>query len=188
MSNSLKITLIVGLFALGIGGGYYALSKNIAPAGTATETTTTETPLMQETPVSVTPPITSAPHETTNPHVPDITPVTPTTTAPTSSPIIAVPAQSKTTHIIVSYDEPSGGSRVGFTLAVDGQGVITDAQTDVLAVEDEAIKRQERFAKGFSVAVKGKKLSELTNIDRVGGASLTTEAFNSALTKLKAQL
>ena len=185
MSNSLKITLIVGLLALGIGGGYYALSKNTAPASTVTETTTTGTPLLQETPASITPPTTSASHETTNPNVPHTTPTTPT---PTSSPVTSTPTQSKTTHVIVSYDEPSGGSRVGFALTVDGQGIITDAETDVLATDEEAMKRQERFAQGLPVIVKGKKLSELTHIDRVGGSSLTTEAFNTALAKLKAQL
>jgi NifU-like protein involved in Fe-S cluster formation len=87
-----------------------------------------------------------------------------------------------------SYENPAGGDDVMFTLVVDATGIITDAKTGILAIHDISKKRQLAFAEGLPAAVKGKKLSELTTIDRVGGSSLTTKAFNDALTELKAAL
>jgi hypothetical protein len=77
---------------------------------------------------------------------------------------------------------------VGFTLVVDNNGVITDAQTEVMGVAPTSKMRQESFAKELPKVVVGKKLADLTKVDRVGGSSLTTGAFNAALAKLKAQL
>ncbi len=87
-----------------------------------------------------------------------------------------------------SYTNPSGSDEVGFKVTVDASGVVTDAMVDILAVNGISKTRQEKFAEGFSQALKGKKLSELTAIDKVGGSSLTTAAFNTALPQLKAQL
>ncbi len=49
-------------------------------------------------------------------------------------------------------------------------------------------KWQQNFAENLPAAVKGKKLSELSSIDKVAGASLTTAAFNQSLAQLKAQM
>lgn len=87
-----------------------------------------------------------------------------------------------------SYDSPASTEQVRFVLFVDQAGVITDAQTEVLAKAPISIMRQEAFQKDLPAAVVGKKLSELQNIDRVGGSSLTTGAFNAALADLQAQL
>jgi hypothetical protein len=48
--------------------------------------------------------------------------------------------------------------------------------------------RQESFGSGAGAVLVGKKLSDLGAIDRVGGSSLTTNAFNTSIDKLKAQL
>lgn len=95
---------------------------------------------------------------------------------------------AKTTRIQTSYKNPGGSDEVGFIVMVGNDGVITDAQTEVLAVNPISKMRQQAFAEGLPAAIKGKKLSELSAIDRVGGSSLTTGAFNAALPELKAQL
>lgn len=87
-----------------------------------------------------------------------------------------------------SYTNPSGSDEVGFKVTVDASGVVTDAAVDVLAVNGISKTRQTAFAEGLPQALKGKKLSELSSIDKVGGSSLTTGAFNAALPQLKAQL
>jgi len=87
-----------------------------------------------------------------------------------------------------TYESPAGPEQVGFTLMVDDEGVITDAKIEMLAKAPISKARQEAFAKEFPTALKGKKLAELTQIDRLGGSSLTTGAFNKALEELKAQL
>lgn len=87
-----------------------------------------------------------------------------------------------------SYKNPAGDDEVGFSLYIDSTGMIVDAKTEVLATHDISKKRQMAFAEGFPAAVTGKKLSELSAIDKVGGSSLTTKAFNESLNQLKSQL
>lgn len=86
------------------------------------------------------------------------------------------------------YKNPAGEDEVGFALTVNADGVIVSATAEVLATHDISKKRQEAFAAEFPTALRGKKLSELLAIDRVGGSSLTTGAFNQALPELQAQL
>lgn len=106
------------------------------------------------------------------------------TVVPTTKNNLAVKEISVTT----SYKNPSGEDSVKFTVMVDKTGVIVDAVTEPLAKSPISKMRQQSFAKDFPAVVKGKKLSELGPIDRVGGSSLTTGAFNASLEKLKAQL
>lgn len=87
-----------------------------------------------------------------------------------------------------TYETPAGEEPVVFTVVVDTQGVIVDAQTEVLAKAPISIVRQESFSEALPEQIMGKKLSELTSVDRVGGSSLTTGAFNAALADMKAQL
>ncbi len=115
-----------------------------------------------------------------------ITAIAPPTDA--AAPTLVVAPGTKLATVETTYQSPGGEEKVGFKLVVDAQGVITDAQTEVLGKNPTTVMRQTSFAKSFPEAVKGKKLSELTNIDRVGGSSLTTGAFNKALDKLKASI
>lgn len=87
-----------------------------------------------------------------------------------------------------SYTNPGGSDDVSFTLTVDKDGVITKAETGILAKNPTSKKRQETFAEALPAVIVGKKLSELSNIDRVGGSSLTTNAFNASLAQLKSQI
>ena len=111
-------------------------------------------------------------------------------TAPSASPAAKsmMTADGKEISITPSYQTPGGEEQVGFTLVVDDLGVITDARTQVMAKTPTTEIRQKAFADALPQALKGKKLAELTTVDRVGGSSLTTGAFNKALVQLKAQL
>ncbi len=109
------------------------------------------------------------------------------TTAPTTENTGEM-TKGKQVSVDAPYESPAGEESIGITLSVDENGVITDAKAEVKATEEKSIVRQQAFADGLPTAVKGKKLSELTKIDKVGGSSLTTQAFNEALVKLKAQL
>lgn len=111
-----------------------------------------------------------------------------TTGAPVATTPPATTATVKKLTTEVTYKEPAGESPISFTLSVGSDGVITDATAEVLATHDVSKARQTAFAAEFAAAVKGKQLSELTAIDRVGGSSLTTKAFNDALATLKAQM
>lgn len=86
------------------------------------------------------------------------------------------------------YMSPGGEEAVRFTLIVDENGVIEEATTDVLAKSPTSILRQTSFAEAFPTVLVGKKLSELTKVDRIGGSSLTTAAFNKSLVDLQAQI
>lgn len=103
-----------------------------------------------------------------------------------AAPVVEEAKAEKKTSVRTSYKNPGGEDEVGFSLTVDGAGIITAAQVEVLAKNPTSIKRQEAFAAEFPKAIEGKKLSELGNIDRVGGSSLTTASFNASLAQLKA--
>lgn len=98
---------------------------------------------------------------------------------------ISMTSEVKEVAVRTSYKNPGGADEVGFVLMVDKGGVIVDGRTEVLATNQISIARQKAFADGFATAVKGKKLAELTAIDKVGGSSLTTASFNSVLSELK---
>lgn len=92
----------------------------------------------------------------------------------------------KTATVRTSYKNPGGADEVGFSVSVDGNGIITKASVEVLAKNPTSIMRQEAFAEGLPQAIQGKKLSDLNSIDKVGGSSLTTGSFNVSLAQLKA--
>lgn len=92
----------------------------------------------------------------------------------------------KESSVRTSYKNPGGEDEVGFSISVDESGVITNATVEVLAKNPTSKTRQNAFAAGLPKALQGKKLSDLTAIDKVGGSSLTTNAFNASLAQLKA--
>lgn len=116
-------------------------------------------------------------------------------TAPATSPTSDATESTRTlapgeqmVSVETNYMSPGGEEQIGFTLFVDEEGVITAAETNVLGKSPTTVMRQKSFAAELPTVVTGKKLSELSDVDRVGGSSLTTGAFNKALTELKAQL
>lgn len=87
-----------------------------------------------------------------------------------------------------TYQSPGGPEEVGFSLVVDQQGTIVAAATTILGKSPTTQLRQTSFSEEFPDAVKGKMLADLGPLDRVGGSSLTTGAFNQALADLQTQL
>lgn len=87
-----------------------------------------------------------------------------------------------------TYKSPGGEDKIGFTVVLDGSGMITDLKTEMMPSNPGSKQWQDAFTKAAPAALKGKKLSDLQNIDKVGGASLTTAAFNQALEQLKSQI
>lgn len=94
----------------------------------------------------------------------------------------------QTVSVTANYTSPAGEEEVIFNISVDENGVITKAETEGLATNPTSIIRQKSFAESLPTAIVGKNISELSNIDRVGGSSLTTNAFNASLEQLRAQL
>lgn len=86
-----------------------------------------------------------------------------------------------------NYESPAGSEEVGFVLFVDENGVITDAEAEVMAENKTSVFRQQSFADAFPEIIIGKNINELENVDRIGGSSLTTKSFNESLADLKAQ-
>lgn len=94
----------------------------------------------------------------------------------------------KSVRVETSYKNPSGSDGVAFVLSVDADGKITAATTEVLAVNATSKMRQTAFAEALPAVLVGKDLKTLTSIDRVGGSSLTTKAFNDSLSQLQSQI
>lgn len=89
---------------------------------------------------------------------------------------------------IVSYEVP--GDKVDtlrFVVTVDKTGTIQSIQT-LEAASGEVPEKKKEFNDQINVILKGKKLSELLAIDKVGTSSMTTDAFNKALPQLQAGL
>lgn len=87
-----------------------------------------------------------------------------------------------------THPTPAGKERIRFRLEVDKSGAIVSAVAQILAENETSSWYQESFADVFPSALVGKKLSELSAIDRIGSSSLTTEAFNASIDELQAQL
>lgn len=77
----------------------------------------------------------------------------------------------------VTYSTPSrqGQTNTSFSVTVDN-GVITSASAQYVSGDHEDQRYQSRFSQTIASAVVGKKLSDVS-LDVVGGASLTTAAF-----------
>ena len=95
-------------------------------------------------------------------------------------------SQSKEVKATARYIVPDGEDNVRFILALDKDGSITDVRTED-ATTNEADVHMVEFSNKLSLVIKGKKLSELTEVDKVGTSSLTTDAFNGVIDVLKAQ-
>lgn len=99
--------------------------------------------------------------------------VTPTRPAPTNSQpaIVAGASVTKTVH----YTSPAGDETVEFTMTTSGD-TITAVSAKPLASNPISTMMQTKFSESIQSKVVGKKKSEL-QLDAVGGASLTTNAF-----------
>lgn len=109
----------------------------------------------------------------------------PTAEAPTA-PAVATPQKKGEVSAEVTYEVPEASltHHVRFTLLLDDTGAITEAKMVELPKE-ESSEKQKEFGQNLTVMIKGKKLAELTQVDKVGKSTLTTDAFNSVIDELK---
>ncbi len=77
---------------------------------------------------------------------------------------------------------PAGSDSVEFSITV-ADGVVTAINATPKATNEISKSKQTAFAGEIASKVVGKKISEL-NLSAVGGASLTTTAFNSFIKAL----
>lgn len=99
-----------------------------------------------------------------------------------------VQSGSKEVSATATFDTPGDyAENLRFIVTVDDRGIITGVKT-VDAATNEVPEKKMEFNQGLSVVIKGKKLSELTAVDKIGKSSLTTTAFNSVIDQLKSQL
>jgi hypothetical protein len=173
-----------------IGVGFTLFNQQEEVVSTTTETTPTEIVSAEETPPVAPPLPTDTPLE--------IIPETPTEATP--QPTLAAPSNplevvSPTTipsstfadgsySSSLSYRTPEGmyEMTVGVTIKQD----MVMATTLTFNEEGAQSGYSKRFTNAYKESVMGKDLEEVS-LSRVGGASLTTKAFNTALSDIRAQ-
>ncbi|MDD2766652.1 MAG: FMN-binding protein [Candidatus Moranbacteria bacterium] len=100
---------------------------------------------------------------------------------------VTVPESRKLTAIKKYMATEDKEDTLQFVVTVDKEGVITD----VLVLDAETKKVPEKkkaFNEGLVKIIKGQKMSDLGPVDKIGTSTYTTDAFNSVIDILKAQL
>jgi hypothetical protein len=104
------------------------------------------------------------------------------------STVTSVNTGSRELSVVSTFDVPNDKQEtVRFTVVIDKNGVIESARESD-AKTGEMDEHSQEFSTSLTQVLKGKKLSELTAIDKVGTSSLTTWAFNDAIDELRRQL
>ena len=94
-------------------------------------------------------------------------------------------ATSRDISAETSYPVPGDSyDNLRFVVTIDANGLIQKIQT-LDADTNEVPAKKVEFTNQINAILKGKKLSELTKIDKVGKSTLTTDAFNAVLAKLQ---
>ena len=108
------------------------------------------------------------------------TPSQPTTPTPTVATLVYKNGSYDATS---SYSVPGGQNSLAVTLTISGDKV-TAVKTSSIADSYESQRYVDRFNSSISSAVVGTSLSDAMSQSRVGGASLTTSAFDDAITQI----
>lgn len=116
---------------------------------------------------------------------------TTTTTTPTTTPQATTPTPTAVTlaykngtyDATSSYYIPGGQNSLAVTLTISGDKV-TAVKTSSTVDSYESQRYVDRFNANISSAVVGTSLSDAMSQSRVGGASLTTSAFDDAITQI----
>jgi hypothetical protein len=87
----------------------------------------------------------------------------------------------------IMYEVPDGQEQNTLRLILKDD-VVTELEVGVTTKIGESLSYQQNFVRAINKRVVGRKLVDLTKIDTVSGASLTTAAFNEAIAKLRDQL
>jgi len=173
MNTATKIIVSIGSIAViataGI-GGFLLATKNDAASAIATTTSSV-------TPASTAVATTTPTSDTTSTAV---TPASTPTTANTSG------YKDGTYTANTSYRVPHGGSNtISASVTVSG-GKITAVTANDNYTDGESAMYVDSFESSLSSSVVGTSLAN-ANFSRIGGASLTTSAFDSALDTIRTQ-
>lgn len=193
------VLVIIGiLVAIGLGGYYVAGPKEVVtPTDTPiarVEESATATDAVPETAPIVTPETPQA--EPTVPETAPAAPAKPTpapTPTPAPKPVVPVAPVPKTVfknatyNVTTSYVAPGRTTHdVNVTLTI-ANDVVTGADVTYSGDKDGTSSNyQKKFSEGYKTQVIGKSLGNIS-LSRVGGASLTTNAFNKAIAEVVAQ-
>ena len=83
-----------------------------------------------------------------------------------------------------SYQSPGGNETISVSLTL-AKNLVTAVTVKTIKADSEAREYEEKFESGISRDIVGKSLDSL-NVSRVAGSSLTSQGFNAAVTKIKA--
>ncbi len=82
------------------------------------------------------------------------------------------------------YQSPGGQESIDVTITLEGN-IVTDVVVVGNATSGNALRYQTEFEDGIGAEVIGKNIDEL-DVDKVAGSSLTSDGFDAALEKIKA--
>lgn len=108
------------------------------------------------------------------------------TTTTSASTVSASGYTAGTYSATISYSVPHGSNSIAVDVTVDASGTITDVSDDHSYSDHESGWYIESFDSELSGAVVGQNISSLS-LSRLGGASLTTQAFDQALSNILSQ-
>lgn len=92
--------------------------------------------------------------------------------------------KNDTASFSANYSSPAGEESLGIVIAIKDDKV-SGVKIEPKAENDLSKKFQTSFSEALGGVIVGKKLDEISDLSRVGGASLTTEGFNEELAKIK---
>ena len=86
----------------------------------------------------------------------------------------------------VSYRVPSGEENIKVSITID-KDVISDIKVNLSKTDKQSLEYQTGFENSYKSLVLGKNIKEV-NLSRIGGASLTTNAFMEAIKSISQKL
>ena len=92
--------------------------------------------------------------------------------------------EGSTISTLLEYGTPAGPETNTVSFTLDNSNVITAVSLSIDTTDAVSASYQERFTTEVQTLLIGKKITEVTSIDTVAGASLTTKAFNAAVVQL----
>lgn len=94
---------------------------------------------------------------------------------------------SREVSVVSTFEVPGGEDVVRFTLGLDSEGRII--KMDAYGEFDPSSDNYHKvFADNLLIVIKGKKLADLEEVDKVGTSTLSTDAFNASIIDFKKQI
>ena len=100
---------------------------------------------------------------------------------------VATTSTANTHQATISYSVPAPEQNVITVNVTVDNGVVTAVDAQNVTNSPQSQQYSARFLANYKTEVVGKKLSDVS-LSRVGGASLTSKAFNAAIDAIKTQV